>query len=464
MFVLAIFQGERVLKGDFWFLNSTFSSETKNKNNINVKDFGAKGNGKSDDTKAIQEAIDAVDEQGGIVYLPPGTYLISDSLLIKNKGKIKIKGSGFSSVIKAKGVKYRPVNFSLITLENSKSSKFYLSDVLFQMEYADQKKASAISTKGSVVDASIKNCWFSKTNIALKGEFITLKFIGNTVELGKSGGISIKGSNFRKVLITNNHFFANNEAHIKIYNEQPQQSGVNNISITGNQFDQGLASSYLKGFSSKGDGINLQGVSYFTIDGNNFNGYTPNKKKPVRQIGHAIKGINCNNFILESNTYHGYVYSAIYLKDSSEFNVQGTVKGFDQAGISIENSDNFGINAVVTDSKVGIVINNSSRFNIRGVYSENLEYGMLISQSSQGLIEASATNNNLSELSNRYNIFLSRDTKLIRVINSDSPDALLHKKNEHEYNIVLDSTTSNNAVSSFNPLSILNNGTENKVE
>ena len=47
----------------------------------NVKDFGAIGDGLTNDTAAIQRAIDA----GGMVCLPPGTYL-SGSLFLKSDG------------------------------------------------------------------------------------------------------------------------------------------------------------------------------------------------------------------------------------------------------------------------------------------------------------------------------------------------------------------------------------------
>jgi len=47
----------------------------------NVRDFGAKGDGKTDDTAAIQKAISENRSRGGrIVYLPAGTYLVSDKL------------------------------------------------------------------------------------------------------------------------------------------------------------------------------------------------------------------------------------------------------------------------------------------------------------------------------------------------------------------------------------------------
>lgn len=49
--------------------------------NINVHDFGAVGDGKTDDTFAIQSAVNAaVAAGGGAVYVPAGTYLVSASI------------------------------------------------------------------------------------------------------------------------------------------------------------------------------------------------------------------------------------------------------------------------------------------------------------------------------------------------------------------------------------------------
>ncbi len=42
---------------------------------FNVKDFGAKGDGKTPDTEAIQKALDAAGKAKGTAYFPPGRYL-----------------------------------------------------------------------------------------------------------------------------------------------------------------------------------------------------------------------------------------------------------------------------------------------------------------------------------------------------------------------------------------------------
>ena len=52
---------------------------------VNVRDkYGAKGDGISDDTQAIQKAIDKVKGIPDTLYFPNGTYLVSDSVGIFN--------------------------------------------------------------------------------------------------------------------------------------------------------------------------------------------------------------------------------------------------------------------------------------------------------------------------------------------------------------------------------------------
>ena len=45
---------------------------------ISVREFGATGDGKTDDTKAIQRALDAAGEVQGAAFVPPGAYLCAE--------------------------------------------------------------------------------------------------------------------------------------------------------------------------------------------------------------------------------------------------------------------------------------------------------------------------------------------------------------------------------------------------
>ncbi len=60
---------------------------------INVKAYGATGNGTTDDTTNIQAALDAVSSSGGIVYFPNGTYKVS-SVLTVSKPCTRLLGPG----------------------------------------------------------------------------------------------------------------------------------------------------------------------------------------------------------------------------------------------------------------------------------------------------------------------------------------------------------------------------------
>lgn len=59
----------------------------------NVKNYGAAGNGTTDDTTAIQAAITACMATGGTVYLPTGTYLVSSTLTVSTSG-VYMQGDG----------------------------------------------------------------------------------------------------------------------------------------------------------------------------------------------------------------------------------------------------------------------------------------------------------------------------------------------------------------------------------
>jgi hypothetical protein len=66
--------------------------QDKLRESVSVKDFGAVGDGVTDDTAAIQAAINSI-PSGGVIYLPVGTYLTSGSININTAG-VHFIGSG----------------------------------------------------------------------------------------------------------------------------------------------------------------------------------------------------------------------------------------------------------------------------------------------------------------------------------------------------------------------------------
>ena len=57
----------------------TLPSRANGTTTRNVKNYGARGDGRHDDTAGIQAAINSLPSTGGIVTIPAGTYLIDTS-------------------------------------------------------------------------------------------------------------------------------------------------------------------------------------------------------------------------------------------------------------------------------------------------------------------------------------------------------------------------------------------------
>lgn len=108
-------------RGSYDTLNSRLNIADERLDNsesvINVKTFGAKGDGKTDDYEAIQKAIDNAYENDKSVYLPSGRYYISKTLRTKHSRTynysygIRIFGNGKDTVILGNNNRL-PANYS----------------------------------------------------------------------------------------------------------------------------------------------------------------------------------------------------------------------------------------------------------------------------------------------------------------------------------------------------------------
>ena len=81
---------------------------------VNVIDFGATGNGTTDDTTAIQAAVDYAASQGLALYFPStnASYLVTAAITKNSLTKMTIFGDGYESKIVATGTSYNVFSFS----------------------------------------------------------------------------------------------------------------------------------------------------------------------------------------------------------------------------------------------------------------------------------------------------------------------------------------------------------------
>jgi hypothetical protein len=115
----------------------------RTENLVNVKEFGAKGDGITDDTIAIQNAIEYLKNLGGgILYFPVGVYIVDFVLKIDFPVKVKGDGAGASKIkVKDQSTLFHnpnrtdnPNDLSLPNLYRDYHAVFFFYNTSFSME------------------------------------------------------------------------------------------------------------------------------------------------------------------------------------------------------------------------------------------------------------------------------------------------------------------------------------------
>lgn len=131
--------------------------QTKLRESVSVKDFGAVGDGSTDDTLAINAAITAVNASGGgIVYFPAGTYLVADaggSTGISLLSKVTLRGAGVgATTIKTKNSS----NAHLINISDG-TSDVAVTDMTLDGNRANQSASVHCLRVAGVVNLLVQN-------------------------------------------------------------------------------------------------------------------------------------------------------------------------------------------------------------------------------------------------------------------------------------------------------------------
>jgi hypothetical protein len=140
---------------------------------VSVKDFGAVGDGVTDDTAAIQAAIDA--NSGKTIYFPPATYKITSTITI-NTSSTRLMTDG-------QAILYAPVgNFDVLYFTCPTNGQYeYLSACALDGRFFIYTDASSVATTGAGV--RLTRC----SGFLMQGAYILNMAEGLVIEGGKDG-------------------------------------------------------------------------------------------------------------------------------------------------------------------------------------------------------------------------------------------------------------------------------------
>ncbi|HUA78869.1 MAG TPA: right-handed parallel beta-helix repeat-containing protein [Dyella sp.] len=255
---------------------------------LNVRNFGAMGNGVSDDTAAFQAAINALPSTGGTIVVPNGTYMIDalKSINLRSHTRLSLWGSAYIKAIPNNAQRYWivkawNVNNVEIVGGNYVGERTQHQGTIGQWGYD-------INIQGSsnvyVHDTTLSNSW---------GDGILVGGTGSGKTVVVSTGVTlnrVKSNNNRRqgltiapatqVYVVNSSFTGSNgtapEAGIDI---EPQTQGttqqvrLENTTVSGNagnglEVHEYVSSLALNGFTAQnnhGYGVYVNGASGVTI-------------------------------------------------------------------------------------------------------------------------------------------------------------------------------------------------------
>ena len=119
---------------------------------VNVVDFGAVGDGRTDDSASFQAAVDKAIATTGVVFVPAGEYLIDDTVVLDFPGGIKICGTSPNSIGTRSVLLQKDINKPVFEIA---SINTHLSDLSFTC-YAGSKKdanGNAITVVSTTVNS-----------------------------------------------------------------------------------------------------------------------------------------------------------------------------------------------------------------------------------------------------------------------------------------------------------------------
>ena len=322
---------------------------------VSVKDFGAVGNGTTDDTAAIQAAINALATTGGVILIPPGIYKVSSTLNIVYGTQsfddwrdypisINLQGNGKSSQLHWYGgnntsvVQYKGDSTGTGTTSKTFIRDFYIKNAnastgLRGITLGDETQPNILG----IVNCTITGMAIFKCSRAINVQYQSHECLisGNHLSEYTDYGVWLKSNG---CVISNNHFQAGANSSIGIYGD-----GIG-LTISSNTIEGGAG----------GSCVFLENTGAFTISNN----YTEMTENTTPGSNFGFKLLGCFNGYIGQNEFGGFpVCNIIYIGQvvttgSLSRNIQIGSNNYAKSGsdaayfLYVEPASNNGINIV----------------------------------------------------------------------------------------------------------------------
>jgi parallel beta-helix repeat protein len=354
---------------------------------VNVRSYGATGDGTTDDRAAILAAIAAVATAGGTVYFPPGDYYTSSAITVSADTGITLLGAGYASSVKSntasEGCKFA-ITGDNVTIRNLRLNGGYVSggqagdfglinvtdcsNTKIEGCYILNSGHLGIRIRGLAVDVAIQGTNIFGNNFCSIQSFDTsntnvpqrILINGNIFQEnwgtgGETGAIKLQAEPSRSG-ITSGHVVSNNII---------KDAGQMGIEIWGHASDCAILGNTIEGTEW---GISLDDTIRTTVVGNTCRLFTYAGIESATDTAYNIISGNildgrlangsrgANAGIITSNSRPQY----IKICDNIVFGINGD-------GIKLQTTDNSEVMGnTVRDSNNGIVLNGSSNVVVKG--------------------------------------------------------------------------------------------------
>jgi parallel beta-helix repeat protein len=348
---------------------------------LSVKDapYGAKGDGATDDTDAIQKAVDAAGTKGATILIPDGTYMINavkqySRYGIALRSNITLK---LSSGATLKAIPNASDTYAILMV--GAVSDVLITGGTIEGDRSAHKASSgesgmginiASSTCVTISGVTVKECWGDGLYVEGSQTSRNISVLNCTADHNRRQGLSIvrvDGMLVKNSTFTNNRGTAP-ETGIDI--EPNDNETVNNVSISGCTFTNNAGGGFQCGVRIGSTGAVITNV---VLDNCVLNGNGVGAATGGAQVGVEIS--NCQGTRVTNNSLDKNNGTGILLRDHANNTVVGSNKVTNTTGDGIFVATSSGVsvtgNTLIGNSGYGLYVASDAS----GTFSPNTQSG-----------------------------------------------------------------------------------------